>query len=1195
MLFLRLKSLEIQGFKSFPDKTTLAFGDGLTAIVGPNGSGKSNISDSVRWVLGEQSTKTLRGERMEDVIFSGTESRKSLGFAEVSLILDNTCRTLKYDDDEVVITRKYYRSGESEYMINRQSVRLKDVRELFMDTGLGRDGYSVVGQGRIADIVSAKSAERREIFEEAAGISKYRYRKNEAERRLLQAQDNILRLKDILLELEGRVEPLRIQSEKAKKYLVLADEKRKVEVSLWINTLDQSGDKLRDLEYKLTALNTSRETIMNALDEVDAVIEKVDRDSQNYLAEIEAQRLLKRENEEKDSLIRQQKAVFENDILHNNDTISSLEEELSNISLEGEKFSKEANEKSGLLSQTEEKLTQLEEESAKIDFELNQLVNITENYKSELDKLQADQISYNIKITSDTVAISALQNNKEELKERIAGIEQSIEAKEEQLSSLQKESHACRAVLQKAEEEANKINNTLKGHELKFQSVQAKKEEIRKQIEQTNLTLNQKIQRQKIITELENNLEGFSGSVKKVISDGKNGIMKGIVGTVSQIITVEAKYALAIETALGAAMQNVVVEKEENAKQAINALKRENAGRATFLPIDTIKGKFLTESGLSDCAGFEGIGSDLISYNNRYSEIIKWLLGRIVIADDLNNATAMAKKYGYKFKVVTLDGQVINAGGSLTGGSAASKTGVLSRKFEIEKLEKEKQKLEKEIEDLQKQFDDITNQESSAEAYLSGARAELSVLSEDKIKYSAEQKRLDMSIEELETALDTLDAEKMDCNAKISANDARVKELTAELDEIKRLKDDAENRISELSGGQTDTTVRAEELSKQSTDIKFQILAAEKDKETILADIERLTEQDSETARRIELLNAQKLQLSESNTELTEKIAQAEADIVALAESNVKCDETIALMVEKRAECEQKIDEIRRNERSQFDEREKLTGEITRLEERKISVQKELDNIIFKLYTEYELDRAQAEQIAEPIENVSEAQSTLSQIKSKIRSLGAINVDAIEEYKEVSERYEFLKAQLEDVEKSREEILKLINELTSQMKEMFIKSFSEIRDNFSKIFVELFGGGKATLNLTDPENILESGIEIFAQPPGKLIKNLAELSGGEQSFIAIAIYLSIFKVKPSPFCVLDEIEAALDEVNVQKYAKYLRKVSDKTQFIMITHRRGSMEEADRLYGVTMQEKGVSKLLQMDLSEVESKLGIKDEN
>ena len=1194
MFYLRLKSLEIQGFKSFPDKTTLAFGDGLTAIVGPNGSGKSNISDSVRWVLGEQSTKTLRGERMEDVIFSGTESRKSLGFAEVSLVIDNSQRTLKYDSDEVVISRKYYRSGESEYLINRQTVRLKDVRELFMDTGLGRDGYSVVGQGKIADIVSAKSNDRREIFEEAAGISKYRYRKNEAEKRLLQAQDNILRLKDILLELEGRVEPLRIQSEKAKKYLVLADEKRKIEVSLWVKTLSQSGDKLRDLEYKLTALNTSRDSVMAALDEVDATIERIDREAQNYLAEIDAQRELKKANEEKDSLLKQQKAVFENDILHNNESIAILERELGYISLENAKNSAEIAEKNNILNETNEKLLSLENESAEIDKQLEELTGITENYKSELDKIQAELVSINIKITRDTVALSAIANNKEELIERSKNIDASIQAKEEQLEALQKESHSCRAVLQKAEEEANRINNTLKGHELKYQSILSKKEEIRKQIENLNISLNQTQQRQKIITELENNLEGFSGSVKKVISDGKNGVLKGIIGTVSQIISVDAKYALAIETALGAAMQNIVVDTENNAKQAIYALKRENAGRATFLPVDTIKGRVLTENDIASHNGFEGIACDIVSTDSKYSEIIKSLLGRIVIADTLDNATSISKEYSYRFKIVTLDGQVINAGGSLTGGSAASKTGVFSRKFELEKLEKDYNKKLEEIKELQKQLENVSSQLSSAEAYLTGAKAELSVLSEDKIKYSTEQKRLSMLIEEIENSLEALDNEKRECSAKISSIDVQNREIEASLISLKVEKEKAEETVSALSGGQTDTASKAEELSKKSTEIKFQILGIQKDIETANSDIERLNAQDLDAKNRTNSINNQISSLKDEIAQLNDKILSSDKECELIIEANKKADEIILSMTDKRSECEQRIDEIRKNERSQFDEREKLTGEITRLEERKISVQKEVDNIVFKLYTEYELDRAQAESIAEPIENATEAQSNLSQIKSKIRALGTINVDAIEEYKQVSERYEFLKGQLEDVEKSRDEILKLISELTAQMKDMFIKSFSEIRDNFSKIFVELFGGGKATLNLTDPENILESGIEIFVQPPGKIIKNLVELSGGEQSFIAIAIYLSILKVKPAPFCVLDEIEAALDEVNVQKYAKYLRKVSDKTQFIIITHRRGSMEEADRLYGVTMQEKGVSKLLSMDLGEVERGFGIKED-
>lgn len=1194
-MFLRLKSLEIQGFKSFPDKTSLGFGGGLTAIVGPNGSGKSNISDAVRWVLGEQSTKTLRGERMEDVIFSGTESRKSLGFAEVSLILENDERELHADSDVVVVTRKYYRSGESEYQINRQPVRLRDVRELFMDTGLGRDGYSIVGQGKIADIVSAKSDQRREIFEEAAGISKYRYRKNEAEKRLAQAQENLLRLKDILLELEGRVEPLRVHSEKAKKYLVLAEDKRRIEVSLWVKTLEQSSDKLRDLEYKLTALNTSRDEIMGKLGDVEAIIDKVSREAQLCLAQMEAQRVQKQQNEEQAAALRQQAAVCQNDIQHNEEALEALENELKAQSDGCRTLDQALVQKNQQLKAVEQQLAALSEESAEVDLQLQDLSGIRENYKGELDRLNGELVACNIGITRDTVAVSALDGSQKELLLRIQQIDKTIEQREQQLSELQKESHACRLVLQKSEDEAGKISNTVKGYELKYQSVVDKKQQLQKKTDETTLLLNQKQQRRKLMRELEENMEGFSGSVKKVIADGKRGVLRGIIGTVSQILTVDSQYALAVETALGAAMQNVVTETEENAKQAIYALKRENVGRATFLPLNTIRGKTLQESGLQNCEGFLGIACDLVSFEPKHAEVVRWLLGRIVFAQTLDHASVIAKKFGYRFKVVTLDGQVINAGGSLTGGSSASKTGVLSRKYEIEKLQAEIDKYEKQLSEYAREMSLLEEQLSSAEAYLSGARAELSVLGEDKIKYSAEQKRLSMSIEEAEEALNRLDAEKADCAVKITEIKKQDRQLRQRLEETQKQKSDAEKQIEQLSGGQSDTAQKAEDLSRQSTDIKFKILSAQKDLENLRADLERTQLEISGNEQQRQQLLQQQKELGEKNQQLLQQIEAAKEGQKALAAENERCDETVQQMLQRRQECQQQIDDIRKNERLQFDEREKLTGEITRLEERRVSMQKEVDQIIFRLFNEYELDRAQAQQVAEPIDNVSEAQSTLSSLKGKIRALGSINVEAIEEYKEVSERYAFLKGQLEDVEKSRDEITRLIGDLTKQMKEMFLKSFTEIRDNFSQIFVELFGGGKATLTLTDPDNILESGIEIFVQPPGKIIKNLVELSGGEQSFIAIAIYLSILKVKPAPFCILDEIEAALDEVNVQKYAQYLRRVSDKTQFILITHRRGSMEEADRLYGVTMQEKGVSKLLEMNLSEVESRLGIKNEN
>ena len=1192
---MRLKSLEIQGFKSFPDKTTFVFGNGLTAIVGPNGSGKSNISDAVRWVLGEQSTKTLRGERMEDVIFSGTQARKSLGFAQVSLYIDNTNRSLSYDSDEVVITRKYYRSGESEYMINMQTVRLSDVRELFMDTGLGRDGYSVVGQGKIANIVSAKSTERRMIFEEAAGISKFRHKKNQAERSLEKAQENILRLKDILSELEGRVEPLRIQSEKAKKYLVLAEEKLKTEVSLWVKTLNQSTEKLRDLEYKLTALNESRDVIMTELNDVEFVINKVDRESQEYLKQIEEQRSHKQANEEAVSLFNQQKAVFNNDIEHNKSLITTIEQDIdsnaiskSNIDIEIENLNVKKDE-------LNTKLEELSNESKNIDEELSKLTGITENYQSELDVLKSELVSCNIQITRDTVAVSAIKNNKEEINQRILTIDTAIEQKENQLSDLQKENHACKAVLEKSLEESKKIENILSGYEIKYQSIVAQKDEIKAKIDSKNLEIHQTEQKQKLVSELEENMEGFSGSVKRVISDGKKGALRGIVGTVSQLISVESKYAVAIETALGAAMQNVVVETEENAKHAIYFLKKNNAGRATFLPINTIKGKTLSETNMQSCEGFVGVANELVKCDNKLNEIIRSLLGRIVICDNLDNATNIAKKYSYRFKIVTLDGQVINAGGSLTGGSIGSKTGVLSRKFEIEKLENDKVKLLAEIDELTSKYNQICEQASAAEAYLSGSKAELSVLTEDKIKYTAEQKRLATLIEDAENSLDSLDNEKIECRARLTDFDNKIKEIEKALEDNKLKKEQNEEKITALSGGQSDIAGKVDSLSSKSTELKFEILSIQKDIDNIGIDALRLEGQKTDASAKNDELIKQKEQLLAQNEELSAKILELEENIASKIQENQNSDVLISEFVAKRAECDQKIDSIRKNERSQFDERERLTTEITRLEERVIAIKKEQDSITFKLFTEYEMDKAKAEEIAEPIENVSEYQSKLSQLKSKIKALGNINVSAIEEYAEVSERYEFLSAQLSDVEKARNEIIKLISELTSQMKEMFNKSFEEIKNNFSKIFVELFGGGKATLSLTDPNDVLESGIEIFVQPPGKIIKNLMELSGGEQSFVAIAIYLSILKVKPAPFCILDEIEAALDEVNVQKYAKYLRKISDKTQFIMITHRRGSMEEADALYGITMQEKGVSKLLELKLSEVESKLGIKSES
>lgn len=1188
---MRLKSLEVQGFKTFPDKTKLSFEQGITSVVGPNGSGKSNISDAIRWVLGEQSPKSLRCSKMEDVVFNGTDKRKRQGYAEVTLNIDNSDRFLDFNGDDIAVTRRYYRSGESEYLINKAAVRLKDINELFMDTGLGRDGYSMIGQGKIDSIVSSKSEERREIFEEAAGISRYRYRKIEAERKLKNTEDNLLRLRDIVTELEERVEPLRKQSEKAQQFLTYSEEKRGLEIALWLLTLDKSQDSLKQQDEKISIARAQYEEAEQALQNIQSETEEIYSKNGLLSAQIENIRneILQKESEisQKKSLI----SVAENDILHSNENIDRINNEIFQAEQSAYSLEKTISEKQDRIAVLDSEIIEKQKRYSEISEQLN-IINLDSSKSGDLLQEVTAELSVLTSQSADARVIDMTSESTiAELTARINALENSKSEKTSQIAELEEIYKAYNEDLAETNDEINSLKNSIDGLELKLSTKEKKRNEYKFESEKLSLDVKEHLRKISFLENLERNLEGFSKSVKVVVNASKDGKLHGICGPVSRVISVPSKYGVAIETALGAAMQNIVVNTDEDAKQAIRYLKSTDGGRATFLPLNTIKSRELRENGLDDCYGFVGVATELCSCEEKYNNILGSLLGKIVIAEDLNSAAAIAKKYSYRFKVVTLDGQVVNAGGSLTGGSLNRNTGLLSRASEIEQLKKLTDDLQNKAKAALNMCEQVSREYSSIEAELLGTRADLSNKQQEFVRMEAEKRACETELNNAKAVINNSDDEIKDCKIrieKLKESGAQAKKQLAELN-LKIAK--AEEKVNAVTGNRAELTQKREELTTLLQNIRLEIVTAQKDidalnseivfaqntgsnheekKAELLKQIESINNSVYETQKRIESLNAEIIAIENEQKALYNKIE----------EINTQKD-----MLEKRSA------EIRNFERDKNAEREISGRELARLEERKINLQKQYDDIISKLWEEYELTKREAEENAVEIEDSAKANKRLSELKQKIKGLGNVNVSAIEEYKEVSERYEFMSKQVNDVEKSKKEIERLINDLTKQMKEVFVESFDRINKNFTYTFKELFGGGTASLSLSDPENILTSGIDILVHPPGKIVVHLDALSGGEKALVAIALYFAIMKVRPAPFCVMDEIEAALDDVNVYRFASYLRRLTDNTQFILITHRRGTMEEADVLYGVTMQDEGISKLLELRSTEVAEKLGI----
>mgnify|MGYP000296666278 FL=1 len=1183
---MRLKELEIQGFKSFPDKTKITIGEGITGVVGPNGSGKSNISDSIRWVLGETSSKQLRGSgKMEDVIFGGTQSRGAMGFASVALTIDNSDHGLDMDADEVTIGRRYYRSGESEYSINGQNVRLKDVYELLLDTGIGRDGYAIVGQGRIAEIVGAKSAERREIFEEASGIAKYRYRKNEAERRLEAAEGNLERLRDILGELEKRVGPLKRDSEKAQQFLELSERRKSLEVTLWVDAIRRANDTVRDQQRKFEAAQADYERLSRQLDEFDEKSAALREEAQQLVLQVEQANADIRAVTEANAGSESEIAVLKNESEHSRFRIDEATGELERAGQGRQSIETEAAGHKAAIEKLHGEVAALDARVAELRAELRALEEKAAASGQRRDVIDAAIARLQDTATAAKVRAASAQSAKEAAAQRLDEAKQQAVELENSAAAAEEEKRRAERRLKDAEEAVTRNDNIKAGLKLKLESRRRQQAEAADALQKADKERSNTSQRIHILEDLERNMDGYQQSVKAVMRAAAGRRLRGIIGPVAGILTVEKGYETAIETALGFALQNIVVEDQGCARAAIGFLKDERAGRATFLPLDTVQGSRFT----GRLTGTAEVAADLVKCDPRYQHIIDNLLGRIIVVEDLSEASTVAKNLGYRNRIVTLDGQVINAGGSFTGGSTTRSVGVFSRKQELDELRTRLVKLEKKRADAEKELEARKAEVDNLTAQLSGAEAEGMNASSERLRASLELDRLTAAVAQHEENTRSLAAEIEAQQAAVTQNGTACAEAEAAQGKAEAELNTYNAELAELGESTGSLTAERERITNELSENQMQRLANEKDIGLHEAALEGLQSRTGEAEARARELNAA-IEAAKAKIEANAlKIAEIERTRGENKEKIAAAEETIRTANAARMEKEAAVARLGQENRALTDERERMSGEMARLAERRTAAENELNDTNTKLWEEYQLTAGEAKELCVEFESLTELRRSVAEVRGKIRGLGNVNVGAIEEYKEVKERYDFLKAQVTDVEKAKSELTRMIAELCSEMEELFTTSFKQINTHFQQIFKELFGGGHARLYLSDESNVLESGIEIEVSPPGKVIKNLSALSGGEQALVAISIYFAILNVNPAPFCFLDEIEAALDDVNVARYAQYLRRMTDHTQFIVITHRRGTMEAADVLYGVTMQEDGVSKILRLDLDKVSADL------
>ena len=1180
-----LKRLELQGFKSFADKTILEFMPGITSVIGPNGSGKSNIADSIRWVLGEQSMKELRSGKSSDIIFAGTQNRKSLGFAEASLVFNNDDGKLPIEYAEVTVTRRIYRTGETGYFINKTPCRLKDILELFMDTGIGKDGYSIIGQGKIDEILSNKSEDRRHIFEEAAGIVKYRTRKQESEKKLEHTKLNLLRINDILTEIEGNLEPLQMQADKAKKYLNLREELKNIEIGLFVYNIEKYKQDLEkvvqdieimqsqcnDEEGRLERVKILKEELKSSIDEITETIENMSNigfESQKQIEQLNsdinvAKTRIANNNENNDRYL---KEIEEQNakIKELKDEIEQKEAKKDNLKQNKEKFEKELNEKQAELDKLTEKLSSKELE--------------IEGYKHTVEENTDKKYELQSEINAQNI-------NYQNFEKRQAQIKQEMQSTISELDGTRLNKEDIAKQFNEIENKKNKAQNSLNEVAKQREEANQKIKSFESNVNILSSEMRIKESRLKFLIETEKEKEGYIKSVKSLLKDCENikELGKGMNGVLANIIEVPDDLQTAIEMCLGASLQNIVTETETDAKRLVEHLRKNNLGRASFLPISSVRGKKLDKIKGNE-SGVIGIASDLIKYNKKYEQIILNLLGRTVIVDNMDTAIKVAKQNGYTFRIVTTEGDLINPSGAITGGSVAKKTvNILGRGKEIEKLEKEIKDLKQKIEKLE---NDKQNYEESIEGILELSANLEKELQEIDITYATEKQKvisINENIEKLEKRLNRLKEEQANLEKQKEEVVSTKGDLQVEINKIVEQNEELSKIITEFAELNKDDQKYIDDLNFDITNLKISVSSFDESEASIQEIQERINQELENAHTSIENKNAQIEQIKKDNEELEKSIQDTLQKIEEVKESVNSSSSKIEELKKERAQKSEKLSKQEDEITAKFKVIEDLKGQLVKLDVKKTKIEEDINGIINKMWEEYELTPNNAEQYQKP-ENVALTQRRVNSLRTEIRELGSVNVDSIEEYKNLKDRYDFMSEQRLDLENTMSKLRKVISDMTQIMKEQFREKFKVINKNFGEVFAELFGGGKAELTLEDEENILECGIDITVQPPGKKLQNMMLLSGGEKAFTAIALLFAILKINPAPFCVLDEIEAALDDVNVFRYADYLKKFTDHTQFLVITHRKGTMEVADTVYGVTMEESGISKLLSMKLKQ-----------
>ncbi len=1182
---MRLKGLELQGFKSFADRTVLDFKNGITGVVGPNGSGKSNISDAMRWVMGEQSAKSLRGGNMQDVIFSGTQKRKPLGYAEVSLIIDNSDKQLPIDFEEVIVTRRLFRSGESEYYINKSSVRLRDIHELFMDTGVGRDGYSIIGQGKISEIISTKSEDRRTMFEEAAGITKFRYRKEEAERKLAHTSDNVTRVNDIITEIEGQIGPLKQQSEKAKKFLNLRDKLKVLEVNVTLKNVVKYRKMIEEVGGQMETLNAQLDEINRKIEENEKQTEKIFSDINDTEKFVEEKRQKQEQNREILSEYKSDIEVLKSKIDGNNDNIKRIESEILELNNKFDEIEQSVQGEEGGFSELKNKQTSLNDEIKKLEQKLVDFDKESAQGNEQIDSINTEIIenmnsvaNLRSKISNYKALIQSFTERSETVKKELDDKKTDIERLCKNVDDLQKNSDELSA-------ESNDLKSKLEIQRTEYLKNVAESSSLEDELQSSKNLLQQSVSRQKLLKDMEKSFDNYNRSVKTVMNEYSNGSLKGVklYGTVASLVNVDKEYATAIEVALGGSAQYIVTETEEDAKKSIEFLKRTKQGRATFLPVSAAKGSLLNEPGLDNCDGYLGIASDLIEYDNKYDAVIKGLLGRVVVFDNIDNAVKIARKYSYKFRIVTLSGELLAPGGSMSGGSRNNANGLFAKANEIVELDVTIKRLSEKIDNIEKRYFAVISKTEEKKKIVEDIQTSVTEKNNELIKIQSDLTHYRTFMESLLEGQKSMNNELEQLDIQVADMEKEIEIHTAEIDAVNSKISVMEKEIEQKRERLGIDLKSREEIVGNINDIKIQLNTVMKDVEMYNQRIAAFDLRKQEINLNIEQKKKNIDEMRDVNDDINDDIEFKTEQIESINEEIEALNNIIENSENLRKEAQESIKKQQEENKTLRDNQLVVQQEQSRIESKKTKTDVELENLINKLWEDYELTITTAEELRADIPD--NAVKQINEIKTEIKGLGNINIDAIEEYNQVGERYEFLKTQRDDLVEAQNNLQQVIEDMVQIMRQQFTEKFAVINKHFGETFVQLFGGGKAELVLTEPKDVLNSGVEINVQPPGKAVKSMLQLSGGEQAFVSIALLFAILKVRPAPFCVLDEIEAALDDVNVYRFADYLKKFSNDSQFIVVTHRRGTMEAANILYGVTMQEQGVSRLISLNIDDV----------